>query len=70
MRRRILIGIDNTRSSVAAQRLGIRWAKRLGAEVAGIAVIDDPGMRHSEEAMLGRRLSSARRGDDGRGSPA
>jgi len=53
MWRSILIGIDNTRSGVATQRLGIRWAKRLGAQVAGITVIDDPGVHHSEAAMLG-----------------
>jgi len=53
MLRSILIGIDNTLSGAAAQTLGIRWAKRLGAHLAGITIIDDLGIRLSREALSG-----------------
>jgi nucleotide-binding universal stress UspA family protein len=51
MLRSILIGIDNTRTGAASQRLGIRWAKRLGAHLAGITIIDDLSIRLSGEAL-------------------
>jgi nucleotide-binding universal stress UspA family protein len=57
MLRSILIGIDNTRSGIAAQRLGVRWAKRLGAHLAGITIIDDLGVRRSGEAAAGDKLA-------------
>ena len=48
MLRRILIGIDNTRSSTAAIGLGILWAKRSGATLVGMAIVDEPGIRAIE----------------------
>jgi nucleotide-binding universal stress UspA family protein len=50
MLRSILIGIDNTRSGVAAQRLGVRWARRCGATLVGLGVVDEPGIRAIEPA--------------------
>ncbi len=46
----ILVGIDNTRSGVAAQRLGVRWAKRSGAALVGLGIVDEPGIRAIEPA--------------------
>ena len=50
MLRRILIGIDSTGSNIAAQRLGVRWAKRSGATLAGLGIVDEPGIRAIEPA--------------------
>jgi nucleotide-binding universal stress UspA family protein len=50
MLRRILIGLDNTESSVAALRLGVRWARRTGATLVGLALVDEPGIRAIEPA--------------------
>ena len=47
---KILIGIDNTGSSVAALRLGVCWARRCGAALVGLAVVDEPGIRAIEPA--------------------
>lgn len=46
----ILVGIDNTRSGVAAQRLGVRWAKRSGAVPWDWGSLMSPGF-----ARLNRR---------------
>ena len=45
-----MIGIDNTRSSVAALRLGVRWARRSGATLVGLGIVDEPGIRAIEPA--------------------
>jgi nucleotide-binding universal stress UspA family protein len=50
MLRRILIGLDNTASSVAALRLGVLWARRYGATLVGLAIVDKPGIRAIEPA--------------------
>ena len=50
MLRRILVGIDSTRSSVAAVRLGITWAKLHKATLVGLAIVDEPGIRAIEPA--------------------
>ena len=38
MIRNILVGLDGSRSATG---LAIEWAKRFGAELTGVAVIDD-----------------------------
>jgi nucleotide-binding universal stress UspA family protein len=45
MLRSILIGIDDSASGIAAQELALCWAKRLGAQLTGLAIADDPGIR-------------------------
>jgi nucleotide-binding universal stress UspA family protein len=50
MLRSILIGIDTAGSSDAAQRLGIRWARRSGATLVGLGIVDEPGIRAMEPA--------------------
>ena len=50
MLRRILIGIDNTQSSIAALRLGVLWARRCAAALTGLAIVDEPGIRAIEPA--------------------
>jgi nucleotide-binding universal stress UspA family protein len=44
MLRSLMIGLDDTPANTAAQELAVRWAKRLGARLAGLAVVDDPGI--------------------------
>lgn len=50
MLRRILIGLDNTPASAAALRLGVVWARRSGATLVGLAIVDEPGIRAIEPA--------------------
>ena len=52
MLRSVLIGIDNTPSGIAAQELGVRWAKRFDARLTGITIIDDPDVELSEELVF------------------
>jgi nucleotide-binding universal stress UspA family protein len=51
MLRSILIGLDTSESSVAAQSLGIRWGKQLGCRLVGITIVDDPGMHFREDVL-------------------
>jgi nucleotide-binding universal stress UspA family protein len=53
MLRSILIGIDPSDCGIAVQELGVRWAKRLGAQLAGLSVVDEPGIHQAEEMMFG-----------------
>jgi nucleotide-binding universal stress UspA family protein len=48
MLRRILVGIDSTQSSVAALQQGVVWARRHGATLVGLAIVDEPGIRAIE----------------------
>ncbi len=50
MLRSILIGIDTTGSSIVAERLGARWARRSGAMLVGLGIVDEPGIRAIEPA--------------------
>ena len=48
MLRKILVGLDNTKASATASRLGVHWARRCGASLVGLAVVDEPGIRAIE----------------------
>jgi nucleotide-binding universal stress UspA family protein len=50
MLRSILIGVDTTESSIAAERLGVRLARRSGATLLGLAIVDQPGIQAIEPA--------------------
>ena len=43
----ILIGLDAPAHAVALEELGIRWARRFGATLVGLATIDEPGILRS-----------------------
>jgi nucleotide-binding universal stress UspA family protein len=49
----MLIGLDGTDESDAALGLGLEWAGRFDAQVAGIAVVDEPGVLLSEAVLFG-----------------
>jgi len=59
MLRSILIGIDNTPSGIAAQELGVRWAKRFDARLAGMIIVDSPAVPFSEEVVWAGASDSA-----------
>jgi len=40
MLRSMLVGLDGSEYSTAAVKLGIRWARRLGAELMGLGILD------------------------------
>jgi nucleotide-binding universal stress UspA family protein len=44
----ILIGLDEPGHAAALEELGIRWARRFGAKLLGLAAIDEPGIRAIE----------------------
>jgi nucleotide-binding universal stress UspA family protein len=44
----ILIGLDAPDHAAALEELGIRWARRFGATLVGLATIDEPGIRAIE----------------------
>jgi nucleotide-binding universal stress UspA family protein len=44
----ILIGLDEPGHAPVLEDLGIRWARRLGARLLGLAAIDEPGIRAIE----------------------
>jgi nucleotide-binding universal stress UspA family protein len=45
-----LIGLDKSNDGAALAELGIRWARRSGATVVGLAIVDEPGIRAIEPA--------------------
>jgi nucleotide-binding universal stress UspA family protein len=46
--RSILIGLDTPEHVEVLTELGIRWAKRFGASLAGLAIVDESGIRAIE----------------------
>jgi nucleotide-binding universal stress UspA family protein len=48
----MLVGLDSSISGIAAQELGIAWAKRFDAELVGLAIVDDPGIGLSGAILL------------------
>jgi nucleotide-binding universal stress UspA family protein len=48
MLRSILIGLDTPEHIGAVTEMGIRWAKRFDARLAGLAIVDEPGIRAIE----------------------
>lgn len=53
MTRGMLVGLDNSPYSAAAVGLGIAWAKRFDAMLAGLAVVDEPSLATPEPVPLG-----------------
>ncbi len=45
---RFLAGLDEHKHVTVVTELGIRWAKRRGAMLVGLAVVDEPGIRAVE----------------------
>lgn len=48
MLRGILVGLDTTEHGEVLAGLAIRWARRFGAALAGLAIVDEPGIRAIE----------------------
>lgn len=48
MLRSILVGLDTPEHAEGLTELGIRWARRFGASLAGLAIIDEPGIHAIE----------------------
>ena len=48
MIRSILIGLDTPDHVGALAEMGIRWARRFGATLVGLAIVDEPGIRAIE----------------------
>ena len=48
MLRSILVGLDTSEHAEVLAELGIRWARRFGASLAGLAIVDEPGIRAIE----------------------
>ncbi|MGP0066459.1 MAG: universal stress protein [Isosphaeraceae bacterium] len=46
----ILIGLDGPEHGTILTELGIRWAKRTGATLVGLGLVDEPGIRAIEPA--------------------
>jgi hypothetical protein len=44
----ILIGLDEPGHAAVLVDLGIQWARRFGAKLLGLVVIDEPGIRAIE----------------------
>jgi nucleotide-binding universal stress UspA family protein len=53
MIRSLMVGLDGSAQSSSATRLGIEWARRTGALLAGLAVVDEPTIAASAPVMLG-----------------
>ena len=47
----ILIGLDAPRHCAALAEPAIRWARRSGATLVGLGIIDEPGVRAIEPAF-------------------
>lgn len=53
MLRSILVGLDGSPTGDSAVELAIRWARRLDAMLAGIAVVDEPTILRPEPVPVG-----------------
>jgi nucleotide-binding universal stress UspA family protein len=49
----ILIGLDGSTYSESALQLGLRWARRTGARLTGIGIIDEPTICRPEPTGIG-----------------
>src|SRR6516225_6845214 len=49
----ILVGLDGSPGSKMAMELGIRWALAYKAQLAGLAVVDQPGICRHEPTGIG-----------------
>jgi nucleotide-binding universal stress UspA family protein len=66
MLRRLLVAMDGSANGIAAARLAVDWARRYGAELVGLGILDKPSItspqavgfggtaykRHRDEALL------------------
>jgi nucleotide-binding universal stress UspA family protein len=53
MLRSILVGLDGSPFSASAVELGIGWAKRSGATLVGLGIVDEPTILEPEAVPLG-----------------
>jgi nucleotide-binding universal stress UspA family protein len=53
MLRSILVALDESPWTEAATDLAIEWAKRFGARILGLGILDEPGIRAAEPAPIG-----------------
>jgi nucleotide-binding universal stress UspA family protein len=61
MIRSILVGLDGSPGSTTAAQLGIRWARLYKAQLAGLAVVDQPGIcRPEPTGIAGRSFKKQR----------
>ena len=49
----ILVGLDGSNYSAAAVELGIRWARRKGAVLLGLGIVDEPTIGKAEPTGIG-----------------
>jgi nucleotide-binding universal stress UspA family protein len=56
----MLVGLDGSTTGESAVELGIRWAKRHGALLVGIGIVDEPAIRRPEPVPLGAAIYKAR----------
>lgn len=61
MVRSIVIGLDGSSQSMSAIALGLRWARRCGALLVGLGIIDEPTLRQPEPIPLGASHFKAER---------
>ncbi len=61
MLRSMLVGLDGSPTGESAVDLGIGWAKRHGALLVGIGIIDEPAIRRPEPVPLGAGVYKLRR---------
>lgn len=59
----ILVGLDGSSFGTAAMELGVGWAQRAGASLAGLAVVDLPAIRMPEAVPLGGMAFKEQRDD-------
>jgi nucleotide-binding universal stress UspA family protein len=52
MLKSLLVGVDGTDDGAPALDLALRWGRKHGARVIGCVVVDEPGLRASEAALL------------------
>jgi nucleotide-binding universal stress UspA family protein len=55
MMKSLLIGLDGSDDGRSVLELGLRWAKRFDALAVGLAIVDEPGILHSQTAMFPAR---------------
>ena len=61
MLKSILVGLDGSAFSDSATALGLRWAEAFGTRLAGLAVVDEPGILALEPVPMGAAYFSADR---------
>ena len=59
-RRRVLVALDGTRFSDSAVELALGWARKVGASLSGLAIVDEPRIRKPEAMSIGASHYAAR----------